>query len=79
MKIAPFAAAALLLATPAVRHHIRKQAAQNLASEITLGKRLGMISMEESLARLVKAGVIAREEAEIRAAHPEALDGFLRA
>jgi twitching motility protein PilT len=68
----------LLLATPAVRHHIRKQAVQNLYNEIALGKRSGMISMEESLGQMVRSGLVTREEAEIRAGHPEALESFLR-
>jgi twitching motility protein PilT len=68
----------VLVATPAVRHHIRKQAVQNLYNEIALGKRSGMIAMEESLGRLVRSGLVTREEAEIRASHPEALEGYLR-
>ena len=31
---------------------------ENLITEITLGKRQGMISIEDSLARLVRQGVI---------------------
>jgi len=69
----------LLLATDAVRHQIRKERIENLPNEITLGKRLGMISMEESLARLVRSGLIAAAEAQIRAVHPEALEDLLRA
>ena len=68
----------LLLATYAVRHHIRQDAMQKLHHEITLGKRLGMTSLEESLARLVKAGVIQREEAEMRATRSEELLSLLR-
>ncbi len=68
----------LLLANLAVRQHIRKERAENLRSEITLGKRSGMIALEESLARLVRAGVVTLEEAQIRATHPEELESLLR-
>jgi twitching motility protein PilT len=63
----------MLLANHAVRNHIRRDKMENLISEITLGKRQGMISIEDSLARLVKQGLITAEEAKIRSAdlaHP---------
>jgi len=68
----------VLLATPAVRQHIRRERVENLHNEITLGKRVGMISLEESLARLVRAGAILPDEAQIRATHPEELESLLR-
>jgi len=36
-----------------------------------------MISLEESLARLVKAGIVATEEARMRASHPDDLASLL--
>jgi twitching motility protein PilT len=68
----------LLLATYAVRHHIRSDRLQKLYNELTLGKRLGMISLEHSLAQLVKSGTIDIEEARVRASHPEELELLLR-
>lgn len=68
----------VLLANPAVRQHIRRERVENLHNEITLGKRMGMIALEESLARLVRAGVILPEEAQIRATHVEELESLLR-
>jgi len=68
----------VLLATHAVRNHIRNDKLQNLISEITLGKRQGMISLEDSLARLVKQGAITVEDARIRSSRPEELDSLLR-
>ncbi len=68
----------LLLATDAVRHQIRKERIENLRNEITLGKRLGMISLEESLVRLVRAGLISAAEAKLRAIHPEEFDTLLK-
>jgi len=61
----------LLLATYAVRSHIRTEKLQNLYNEITLGKRLGMVSMEDSLTELVRRGMISREEAVSRTARPD--------
>ncbi len=68
----------LLLANPAVRNHIRRDKMENLISEITLGKRQGMISIEDSLARLVRKGVITLDDARIRSARPEELESQLR-
>ena len=68
----------VLLANPAVRQHIRRERVENLHNEITLGKRLGMVSLEESLARLVRSGAILPEEAQIRATHVEELESLLR-
>jgi twitching motility protein PilT len=68
----------LLLANYPVRHHIRSDNLQKLYNEITLGKRQGMISLEESLAQLVQGATIDVEEARVRASHPEAFESFLR-
>jgi Tfp pilus assembly pilus retraction ATPase PilT len=37
-----------------------------------------MISMEQSLAQLVREGKIGLEEAQVRASHPEELEALLR-
>jgi len=71
-------AAEVLLANYAVRNHIRNDKLQNLATEITLGKRQGMISLEDSLARLVQDGWITAEDARVRSARPDELDSLLR-
>ena len=68
----------VLIANPAVRQHIRRGRIENLRNEITLGKRMGMITLEESLARLVRAGAIGIEEAQIRATHVDELESLLR-
>lgn len=67
----------ILLATPAVRHLVRQQQVQKLQHEITLGKRLGMVSLEASLARLVREGRIDLEEARLRVSRPEELASLL--
>ena len=71
-------AAEVLLANYAVRNHIRNEKLQNLATEITLGKRQGMISLEDSLARLVQDGLITAEDARVRSSKPDELDSLLR-
>ncbi len=71
-------AAEVLIANLAVRQHIRRERTENLHNEITLGKRSGMVTLEESLARLVRAGTIALEEAQIRATHVDELESLLR-
>jgi twitching motility protein PilT len=68
----------VLLATHAVRNHIRNEKLQQLITEITLGKRQGMISLEDSLARLVRQGLIGADDARIRSARPDELDSLLR-
>jgi twitching motility protein PilT len=68
----------VLLASYAVRNHIRSDKLQNLPTEITLGKRQGMISLEDSLTQLVKDGAITAEDARVRSSRPDEFDSLLR-
>jgi twitching motility protein PilT len=68
----------VLLANHAVRNHIRNDKLQNLITEITLGKRQGMISLEDSLARLVQQGMITADDARARSSRPEELESLLK-
>jgi twitching motility protein PilT len=68
----------LLLANYPVRHHIRSDQLQKLYNEISLGKRQGMIALEESLAQLVQAGAIDIDEARMRTSHPETFESLVR-
>ncbi len=68
----------VLLANYAVRNHIRHEKLQQLMTEITLGKRQGMISLEESLARLVREGAITVDDARVRSSRPDELESLLR-
>jgi twitching motility protein PilT len=68
----------VLLANYAVRNHIRTDKLQNLPTEITLGKRAGMISLEDSLARLVQEGVISVEDARVRSSRPDEMESLMR-
>jgi twitching motility protein PilT len=68
----------VLMANYPVRHHIRNQSLQKLATEITLGKSSGMISFEESLANLVREKKVTLEEARVRTTRPDELASLLR-
>jgi twitching motility protein PilT len=68
----------VLLANTAVRNHIRQDKLQNLITEITLGKRQGMISLEDSLARLVQQRQITAEDARQRTSRPDELESLLK-
>lgn len=62
-------AAELLLVSYGARQHIRRNALQHLHQEITITRRNGSFTFEESLARLVKDGLVDWREAHARAAH----------
>jgi twitching motility protein PilT len=64
-------AAELLMVGYGARQHIRKNALQHLHQEITITRRHGSFTMEESLARLVKDGSVDWRDAHARAAHLE--------
>jgi twitching motility protein PilT len=71
--------AELLMVSYGARQHIRKNALQHLNQEITITRKAGSFTLEESLARLVQSGVLDRAEAMLRAAHTEELESLLRA
>ena len=68
----------VLMVSYGARQHIRKDTLQHLHQEITITRKLGSITIEESLARLVKSGQIPKAEAMIRAGHPDELESLLR-
>ena len=72
-------AAELLMVSYGARQHIRKNALQHLNQEITITRKSGSFSFEESLARLVHSGAIERADALLRASHPEELESLLNA
>jgi twitching motility protein PilT len=69
--------AELLMVSYGARQHVRKNALQHLNQEITITRKAGSFTFEESLARLVQAGVIDRNDAMLRAAHPDELESML--
>jgi twitching motility protein PilT len=72
-------AAELLIVGYGARQHIRKNALQHLHQEITITRKQGSFTLEESLAQLVFQQALTREEAMTRAHHPEDLDTLLKA
>jgi twitching motility protein PilT len=64
-------AAELLMVSYGARQHIRRNALQHLHQEITITRRHGSFTLEESLSRLVKDGQVEWRDAHGRAAHTE--------
>jgi twitching motility protein PilT len=71
-------AAELLMIGYGARQHVRKNALQHLHQEITITRQDGSFSMEESLADLVKADLIDRNEARGHTRHREELEIHFR-
>ena len=71
-------AAELLMVSYGARQHLRKNALQHLHQEITITRKAGSFSFEESLARLVETGALDRNEARVRAPHPEEFDSIFQ-
>ena len=71
-------AAELLMVGTGARQHIRRNQLQQLHQEITLTKKKGSFTMEESLVQLIKGGKIEREAAMLCAMHPDDLEIMLR-
>jgi twitching motility protein PilT len=70
-------AAELLMVSYGARQHIRKNALQHMHQEMTITRKLGSFTLEESLAQLVKQGLVERHNALARAAHVEELEQLL--
>jgi len=70
-------AAELLMVGYGARQHIRKNAVHHLHQEITITRKYGSFTLEESLTDLVKQGLVDRKEAAARAGHPEELERLL--
>jgi twitching motility protein PilT len=70
-------AAELLMVSYGARQHVRKNALQHLHQEITITRKQGSFSFEESLAQLVRQGLVERGYAVARAPHPEELEQLL--
>ncbi len=69
----------LLMVSYGARQHIRKNALQHLHQEMSLTRKQGSVTLEDSLARLVRAGLITQADAMARAGHPDELESILRA
>jgi twitching motility protein PilT len=72
-----YPAVEVLMATNAVRNLIRKAQDHQLYTAISTGRSDGMITMEQSLAEMVRDGRIGRETAMGHCGRPEVLRGYL--
>ena len=70
-------AAELLMVGYGARQHVRKNALQHLHQEITITRKYGSFTLEESLTELVKLGLVDRKDAITRALHPDELERLL--
>jgi twitching motility protein PilT len=70
-------AAELLMVAYGARQHVRKNAVQHLHQEITITRKQGSFTLEESLAELVKRELVDRKDALTRAVHAEELERLL--
>ena len=68
----------IMVITPAIANLIREGKAAQIYSAIQTGNKLGMQTMEQSLADLVARGVISYEEAMSKSAKPEEMERILR-
>ena len=71
-------AAELLMVSYGARQHIRKNALQHLHQEMSITRKQGSLTLEDSLGRLVKGGQISLADAQARAGHPDEFESVLR-
>jgi twitching motility protein PilT len=72
-----YPAVEIMMATPAIRTLIRTGKDHQLRSHISTGRGDGMMTMDQSLAELVRAGRISRETASAHCYHPDELRSHL--
>jgi twitching motility protein PilT len=77
-KAARYPAVEVLMASSGVRSLIRKGEDHQLYSAVSTGRSEGMITMEQSLAEMVRIGRISREMAAARCFRPEELRRYLQ-
>jgi twitching motility protein PilT len=78
-KSTRYPAVEILMASSGVRRLIRKGEDHQIYSAISTGRGEGMISMEQSLAELVRNGRITKETATAHCFHPDELRRYLQA
>lgn len=67
----------IMIVTPAIANLIREGKVAQIYSAIQTGMKMGMMTMEQSLANLVRAGVISFEMAVSKSSKPEELQRIL--
>jgi twitching motility protein PilT len=72
-----YPAVEVMMATPAIRNLIRTGQDHQIRSHISTGRAEGMITMDQSLAELVRTGRISKETAAAHCYHPDELRSHL--
>jgi twitching motility protein PilT len=67
------AAHEIMLGTPAIRNLIREDKVAQMYSAIQTGQNVGMQTLDQNLKSLLASGIVAKDEAMRKAAHPDAL------
>jgi twitching motility protein PilT len=67
------AAHEIMIGTPAIRNLIREDKIAQMYSAIQTGQNVGMQTLDQNLKALLASGVVAKDEAMRKAAHPDAL------
>ncbi len=67
------AAHEIMIGTPAIRNLIREDKVAQMYSAIQTGQNVGMQTLDQNLKTLLASGVVAKDEAMRKAAHPDAL------
>jgi len=67
------AAHEIMIGTPAIRNLIREDKVAQMYSAIQTGQNVGMQTLDQNLKNLLTQGVVAKDEAKRKAAHPDAL------
>jgi twitching motility protein PilT len=68
------AAYEVLVATPAVRNLIKEGKTHQLRNSLVTGSRDGMVTLEQSLSRLIQAGVVTEADAAARSLYPQDIE-----
>ena len=69
----------IMIMTPAIRNMIREEHVHQIYGAMQAGQKFGMQTMNQSLARAVRQGLITREEALLRSTLPDELTALLAA
>ena len=67
------AAHEIMIGTPAIRNLIREDKIAQMYSAIQTGQNVGMITLDQNLKGLLAQGLVAKEEAQKKAANPDSL------
>ena len=68
------AAHEIMIGTPAIRNLIRENKIPQMYSAIQTGQQLGMQTLDQNLAELVKKGVVSKQEARTKAANKDSFN-----